>query len=320
MNQVIDLSSLSPVEADTLYVERLNLQNEAGFTLDNAARMLIFSVGKTVYVADHRGRSRTVILDPTTPSDQYPTTYENSYSLDAKTALKRCNEGFGNPRYGSDYTDAYDAYVEASALVTEVEQEYARRPWRRYWLVTSSDGHIHSSTYCSTCNKGKEPTGFALVPYLSGSDVNVAVADLGAALCSVCFPEAPVESREQFKISARLALTLKEQGVEAFQRAREKARADAAKRSAERCEGSGQWGNTLNHWHVCPVCGWSQRVEGKMRPHRRPRFYAILRKGYDDKYWNGASWGASTKKVAFETREEAQAVVDANGGTKIIIN
>src|SRR5262245_51454229 len=59
--------------------------------------------------------------------------------------------------------------VEASALRDRKEPlqaEFRADPWTRFFLVT--DGHIHSSMECSTCNKGHEPTLFGWLPELSG--------------------------------------------------------------------------------------------------------------------------------------------------------
>lgn len=73
--------------------------------------------------------------------------------------------------------------------------EYNRRPWSRFFLVTSSDGHIHSSMSCSTC---RPTTAYGWLPEMSGlteEAAMTALTELGpgpSALCSVCFPNAPV--------------------------------------------------------------------------------------------------------------------------------
>jgi hypothetical protein len=121
-----------------------------------------------------------------------------------------------------------------SSQLTALEAEFVSRGgWDRYFLVASSSGHIHSSTSCHTCNKGKNPTQFALVPSLSNMKVDVAVEALGAGLCSICFPDAPVEMQEQMKISQSLATVLREQGESAFVEARQKAQARALKKAGK---------------------------------------------------------------------------------------
>lgn len=87
-------------------------------------------------------------------------------------------------------TQAADAIRDARPL----DAEYNRRPWSRFFLVTSSNGHIHSSMSCSTCNIR---TGYAWLPDASGQTMAQAIAerdklDSAALLCTVCFPDAPV--------------------------------------------------------------------------------------------------------------------------------
>ncbi len=62
--------------------------------------------------------------------------------------------------------------------------------WSRFFLVTNTNGHIHSSLNCSTC---RIDTQFAWLPTLSGLTEAEAVEAHGSILCSVCFPSAPVE-------------------------------------------------------------------------------------------------------------------------------
>ena len=62
--------------------------------------------------------------------------------------------------------------------------------WSRFFLVTNSNGHIHSSMHCSTC---QHDTQFAWLPELAALTETDAVAEYGEILCSICFPSAPVE-------------------------------------------------------------------------------------------------------------------------------
>ena len=321
----IQLSTLTPVEHDLLYLERLHIQSRAMAHYSYASDSLVSAYGKELRWDNGRyQRDSVAVVDYRL--DPMPTEFAEArdIQLTGTKAEAMFNDGviskYGSlpTSYAERFTEARIALEDAQRDVSDCNNEYRSRPWSRYYLVTSSDGHIHSSTQCSTCNKGHEPTGFALVPYLSGSSSEDAVADLGSALCSVCFPDAPVESREQIKISASVALTLAEQGVEAFQQAREKARANAVKRAQERCEGSGQPTTAGDRWHHCPVCGYVQRDGGKSRAHRRPRFYATKEVNWNTKYWNGTDWAPSTKKVDLLTREQAQAIVDAHAGSHVI--
>lgn len=81
------------------------------------------------------------------------------------------------------------------AEANELEAEHTRRPWSRYYLVVSSAGHIHSSTRCKTCRRTTE---YGWTPERSGMTEAEAIDDLGEhaeALCSVCFPSAPVAGK-----------------------------------------------------------------------------------------------------------------------------
>jgi hypothetical protein len=90
-----------------------------------------------------------------------------------------------------------DALAEAEATIAAVaaqiaplEAEYDRRPWTRAWLVTSSEGHVHRSRHCSTCNIR---TRYALMFMYSGKDEAEIVEAAGERACTVCYPTAPAE-------------------------------------------------------------------------------------------------------------------------------
>lgn len=76
------------------------------------------------------------------------------------------------------------------ADMAPLEAVYEANGWSRFFLVTSSPGHIHSSMSCSTC---RLTTTYGWLPELSGKTEAEAVAAHGPALCSVCFPSAPTE-------------------------------------------------------------------------------------------------------------------------------
>lgn len=86
--------------------------------------------------------------------------------------------------------EAQDVRIAATEAVGDHEQGYTG--WNRYFLVTSSAGHVHRSMRCSTCHL---TTTFAPVVDLSGLDDATAVEALGDSLCTVCFPEAPVKGK-----------------------------------------------------------------------------------------------------------------------------
>jgi hypothetical protein len=304
----MNLSEMNPVEIDLVYLERLRMLGRARSSFDQAEQSLLYSCAKRV-----RAYGRTLFAHPDA-TDAEAAAGLRPINADGIVELRDSGRAFAGYMVAesfSRYESAKVSLAEAMIAVEEVNAEYAARPWPRFFLVTTSNGHVHRSTHCCTCNKGRAPTGFAIVPYLSGKDSAEAVAELGPALCSVCYPEAPVESREQVTISASVALALLEHGCDAFKAAREKAAAAAAKRSARRCDGTGAAGN------VCPCCGY--RSSGsKVRPHNRPVFHAYSEADYNRRYLSAAGeWGPSTKRAAFDTREAAQAAADAAGGGKV---
>ncbi len=114
----------------------------------------------------------------------------------------------------NSYREAAQAVVDAEAAIVEHERAYAG--WQRFWLVTSSNGLVHRSTGCSTCNKGRSATTFALVAAMSGRPIDHLVEAVGPFLCSVCFPSAPVEWQEQDRVPATVATVLFDEGYDAF--------------------------------------------------------------------------------------------------------
>ena len=135
-----------------------------------------------------------------------------------------------------------NAYAEAVAAVEAIEvairdHEQAYAGWARFFLVTSSNGLIHRSMGCSTCNKGRSLTTFALLPSFSGRPVDGLVDLFGPALCSVCFPSAPTDWTDAVRIPARIAETLLTLGEEQFRSElatyKAKQAAKAAKKAAQ---------------------------------------------------------------------------------------
>lgn len=96
-------------------------------------------------------------------------------------------------KYAEEAVAAIDAErAELAVLAGEInlrQKEWARRGcWSRFFLVKNNNGHIHSSTDCSTCF---DTTRFGWLPQLSGLTEKDAVDDQGEILCTVCFPSAP---------------------------------------------------------------------------------------------------------------------------------
>jgi hypothetical protein len=77
-----------------------------------------------------------------------------------------------------------------NALLNPLNKTFAENGWSRFFLVTNTNGHIHSSRDCSTCN---DKTDFAWITTLSGLKEKDAVEQEGEILCTVCYPTAPSE-------------------------------------------------------------------------------------------------------------------------------
>jgi hypothetical protein len=162
-------------------------------------------------------------------------------ALPAKYAYQA--EGLAKDKAALPGLRAELATIEAAIAVEDAKYT----GWSRFFLCVSSDGHIHSSTGCSTCTY---KTRFAWLPTLSGLDEAAAVREHGAKLCTVCYPSAPVEWTNFFESAA-------------------------AAKKAEQCAGSGKY-PTREAWNRCPVCGRYGRPtrNGKVRAHKAEKVSA----------------------------------------------
>jgi hypothetical protein len=85
------------------------------------------------------------------------------------------------------------AHAELERLglrIRELDGEFAAREgWSRAYFVTNSNGHIHTSTSCTTCFPS---TQFRFLPQVSGWTMEEIIEEAGEKACTVCFPGAPV--------------------------------------------------------------------------------------------------------------------------------
>ena len=110
--------------------------------------------------------------------------------VEARKAEMPVEFGRKHPGHYSDeeMAEALKELHRTTCKVAEAESNYTG--WSRFYLVTNSNGHIHSSMHCSTCYWD---TSFAWLTELSGLTEAEAVAEYGEILCSICYPSAPVE-------------------------------------------------------------------------------------------------------------------------------
>ncbi len=131
--------------------------------------------------------------------------------------------------------------LRVAALHTQARELDAREyeGWPRFFLVQ----HIHSSNHCSSF---RATTRVGWLPDVSGLTEAEAVAQHGAALCTICFPSAPTE------------LTTKP--VDPTVCAGE---ADPEKPSRR--------GYYTGNWATCAECGAQPTLtaSGKLRKHKR---------------------------------------------------
>jgi hypothetical protein len=84
----------------------------------------------------------------------------------------------------------------AEAEAAPYEAEYTRRGgWNRVFLATSTNGHAHNGTECSTCHNGQYRTAFAWLIQYSGKTEAEIVADAGERACTTCYPSAPANAK-----------------------------------------------------------------------------------------------------------------------------
>jgi hypothetical protein len=97
--------------------------------------------------------------------------------------------------------------------------------WNRYFLVTSSDGHVHRGMNCATCFATTE---YGWLPELADCDEDAMIAEFGEKACTVCFPDAPANpafhapgSRDREAIEARAAEKAQREAAKFAKRLRE---------------------------------------------------------------------------------------------------
>jgi hypothetical protein len=175
----------------------------------------------------------------------------------ARSARKAVKQGF---KHYDGLAEKYEARIPAlreqlvpiKAEALPYENEYVRRGgWSRAFLVSNSNGHVHSSMNCSTCFI---TTQYAWMIDYSGKDEAEIVEAAGCMACTVCFPSAPVEILAQ---PTKMFVS-----PEAKAKAEKKAAAEASK-----CKGSlthnydratARLGYCAGNYGICNDCG--QRV------------------------------------------------------------
>ena len=106
---------------------------------------------------------------------------------------------------GETLQEAHEAAVAAAHVLrdctTEIialDEEFDRRGgWTRYYLVLNSNGHVHSSTHCTSCFP---TTQYAWLVEQSGMTPEALVELAGESACTDCFPWAPVDTLRRHSV------------------------------------------------------------------------------------------------------------------------
>ena len=127
-------------------------------------------------------------------------------------------------RYEVQIEKIQDDIEELKEEARPYEREFSiRGGWNRYFEVTNSNGHIHTSMQCSTCYP---TTSYYWHADRSGMSHDDLVEQAGESACTVCFPNAPVEALQRPK-------TLETPDNKAKREAREERERKAAERAAK---------------------------------------------------------------------------------------
>jgi hypothetical protein len=177
----MDLATATPAEIDT----ELAKLYAAELAAESAIAALIPSIHR--YAGDPGRKNRGFTL----------------YDLNDAVAEEKTRELAAGNDYSATSAQCVLNNLDAARFVRDsardasrpLDEEYiARGGWSRAFLVTSSDGHVHSSMHCSTCNNGQYRTSFHWQPEYSGADEAAIIAAAGYRACTVCYPNAPVDA------------------------------------------------------------------------------------------------------------------------------
>jgi NTP pyrophosphatase (non-canonical NTP hydrolase) len=194
-----DYAGMTPAEVDTLLVEH-------GFQ-SMKCEQIVEAHTKSITECEEKIR---VYSDPTFQQDD-PAYWERT--------IKRYQDRLDFSR--AQVAEMAPKLAEHDAIVRECDQEYSRRPWKRYFLTQNSNGHLHSSTRCTTLY---DSTVLALIPSVSGFTTEQIWEAVGEVACDVCFKNSPF-----LHAKPKIRLELPEK-----QRLREKREAARAEREAKK--------------------------------------------------------------------------------------
>lgn len=183
----LDLATAGPSQIDTVWADLYAQEGAAETAVAKAVDRLHYDLDQRPRYVGRAGRREWPVNDADT-IDQA----RARAAAGERTSLMNGNRPFADEVARYDAALAQLAVVEAAQRPLSAEWD-RRGGWSRFFEVDANNGHIHRSMGCQTCNRGHSRTRFGWHPELSGLTEADAVKKLGARLCTVCFPSAPVE-------------------------------------------------------------------------------------------------------------------------------
>lgn len=191
----------TPVEIDTAIAEKWAEVHTAEQRVAYATSALLSIAGAKYYYRGHRRVTDTTIEEAVEIAntaaveiDEYKTSHvkvDGAHTSTDWSEYKGRIAAYDNEKpakYLAEYAERIEIVSNLLVEVRELGKLYTG--WSRFFLVTSSQGHIHSNMDCSSC---RPTTTYGWLPELSGQTEKDAVEAHGPALCSFCFPSAPTE-------------------------------------------------------------------------------------------------------------------------------
>ena len=222
----------TPAEIDTAISAKLDEMAKAAHTVACKQTTCLHMAGARYY---YRGRQRVTDM----------TEAECREILAANAEVRNLGAGKTGAEAIAQLDAAQAAYAALAAENKALQALYTG--WSRFMVVTSSNGHIHSSMHCSTC---RWTTTFGWMPHLSGKTQAEAIEFFGQAaecLCSVCFPDAPVARMDgNLTAKQRTALLAGETPATVATKVYGPGSGQAATVTRQ--------GYAAGNWAECPVC------------------------------------------------------------------
>lgn len=116
-------------------------------------------------------------------------------TVGAETRATKAGRAANAEKFRKDAEQIADQIEQARKEAAPYRAEYDRRYWTRAYKVPS--GHVHRTDQCQTCHRQGLRTTIVFIPEWSGRDMAEIVEAAGEGACTVCYPAAPVATRNQ---------------------------------------------------------------------------------------------------------------------------